>query len=164
MADPRFLISARSVDPRPARRDDAGWGVPVPVPTVWRLLGANNRELGRSATPYVDARACRAGVTLLRRQLAQLTPVVWSDPRGRWLWRLDLDGRPVAVAARSYLRQRESHYNLELFLASVPVAKLADTPPVARAAADRAACAAAANPRRDVGPDVPPGSVASEAV
>ena len=147
MADPRFLISARIVDPRPARRADAGWGVPVPVPTVWRLVGANNRELGRAAQPYVDGRACRQGVTLLRRQLPRLQPAVWSDARGRWVWRLDVDGRPVAVAARSYLRQREALYNLDLFLAAIPTASLPEQPPAAPA------------PR-----DLPSGGVDSEAV
>jgi hypothetical protein len=159
VADPRFLISARIVDPRPARRGDVDWAVPVPNPTVWRLVGANNRELGRSAQSYVDARACRAGVTLLQRQLPQLTPVVWSDGRGRWLWRLDVDKRPTAMAARSYLRQREAHYNLELFLASVPVARLPDAPP-------RPAAAATSRPGATGAPgrDRAAGSVASEAV
>lgn len=158
MADPRFLISARIVDPRPARRGDLDWAVPVPNPTVWRLVGANNRELGRSAQPYVDARACRAGVTLLQRQLPQLTPAVWSDGRGRWLWRLDVDKRPVAIAARSYLRQREAHYNLELFLASIPVARSPDALPRPAAAASRPGATGAP------GRDRPAGGAASEAV
>jgi hypothetical protein len=127
VAEPRFLISSRAPrDTRAAARPDPGWGVPVSVPTVWRLLGANNRELGRSAKEYADAPTARVGIAQLRRQLPLLTPAVWADERGRWLWRLDVGAVPLAVAARSYLRQRESAHNLALFLAAVPVARVPD--------------------------------------
>ncbi len=125
MAEPRFLFSsqpARTVSRERLR--ESAWGVAQPVPTVWRLVGPNNRELGRAAQFFADERTCRQGVTALRRQYDQLQPTVWCDDTGRWVWRLDIAQRPVAVAARAYLRQRESAFNLAQFLAAVPVARI----------------------------------------
>jgi hypothetical protein len=92
------------------------------------LVGANNRELGRAAQFYVDAHACRQGVTLLRRQLPHVDAAMWCDETGRWMWRLEVDRRPVAIAARAYLRQRESTYNLQQFLAAAPIAATPELP------------------------------------
>ncbi|PZG08647.1 hypothetical protein C1I95_29815 [Micromonospora craterilacus] len=43
---------------------------------------------------------------------------------GQWIWRLELNGRIVAVSSRSYLRARECTYNLERFLEAVPQAEI----------------------------------------
>lgn len=133
MAEPRFLCSGRPA-PATSREGlrDAGWGVREPVPTVWRLLGANNRELGRAAQFFVDERACRQGVTMLRHRLPALQSAMWCDDTGRWAWRLEDQKRPVAIAGRAYLRQREAVYNLEQFLAAVPVARTPCCPISAR--------------------------------
>ncbi|MER5464616.1 hypothetical protein ABT010_28790 [Streptomyces sp. NPDC002668] len=47
-----------------------------------------------------------------------------SDLTGSWTWRVELEGRAVAVAGRAYQRHRECQYNLSQFLAAVPVAQL----------------------------------------
>lgn len=122
MAEPRYLLGVQSVAGRRERAARVGWAAASEPCFVWRLVGANNREIGRSAQAYADAAACRAGISFLRRQLDHLETRVWSDDTMRWLWRLDLNGQPVATSARAYMRRREAIFNLEQFLAAAPLA------------------------------------------
>lgn len=120
MAEPRFLLGVQSSAGRRERAIRVGWAAASQPCFVWRLVGANNRELGRSAQAYTDAAACRAGVSFLRRQMGHLEVRIWCDETTRWLWRLDLHGTPVATSARAYMRRREAVFNLEQFVAAVP--------------------------------------------
>jgi hypothetical protein len=97
---------------------------------AWRLLGANNRELGRSPIWYPDVESCREAVRALKREIGGLTSALMSVPQpgGAWSWRLAVSGTPVAVAGRPYHRQRECAYNLNHFVAAVPGALIADEP------------------------------------
>lgn len=97
---------------------------------AWRLLGANNRELGRSPIWYPDIDSCREAVRALKREIGGVTPAIMSVPQpgGAWSWRLAVSGTPVAVAGRPYHRQRECAYNLSHFVAAVPDALIADEP------------------------------------
>jgi len=127
MARPRFLFvvgaaevgrkwvaGVATVPTEPG--DQTGW-------VGWRLLGGNNRELGRSAVVYPDLAACRAAVERLQAQEEAAEVAVAAEPAsGQWWWRLDLAGRAVAVSARSYHRQRECLYNLRQFRAAIRVA------------------------------------------
>lgn len=91
--------------------------------TAWRLVGANNRELGRSARPYADATTCRAAVTFLREHLDEADSLLAnSSNTGLWIWRLNIGEQWMAVAGRSYLRRRECQYNLAQFVAEAPTA------------------------------------------
>jgi hypothetical protein len=48
----------------------------------WRLLGGNNRDLGRGVDPYPDAESCRLGIKNL---LARLDRAETFPPtRPRW--------------------------------------------------------------------------------
>jgi hypothetical protein len=95
---------------------------------AWRLLGANNRELGRSPLWYPDLESCREAIRLLKRDIDGVTSAITAVtlPGGAWSWRLAVSGRPVAVAGRPYLRHRECAYNLSHFVAAVPTAQIAD--------------------------------------
>lgn len=97
---------------------------------AWRLLGANNRELGRSPIWYPDIETCREAVRALKREIGGVTPAMSSVamPGGAWSWRLVVGGTAVAVAGRPYHRQRECAYNLSHFVAAVPDARIADEP------------------------------------
>lgn len=107
MGHPRFLIVSR-----PDRHDA------VPAGTVWRLLGANNRHIGRSEDTFQDVPACRAAIEQLQQRLDQGKATIGTVGHGQlWCWRLELDGRTVASSARAYRRQRECQYNLARFLA-----------------------------------------------
>jgi len=92
-------------------------------PWFWRLVGANNRELGRMAVGGGGPSDCCEGMGVLRagldRAVTRVKPVASADA---WGWVLEIDGVPVAVSGRSYMRQRECQYSLAQFLASVPEA------------------------------------------
>ncbi|MEU8758664.1 hypothetical protein [Streptomyces sp. NPDC048659] len=100
----------------------------------WRLVGANHRELGRGAQEYADPAECRAALLRLRERVADTratlaTADTAAGGTGGWAWRLELDGRPVAVAGRTYQRQRDCQFNLGQFLHALPVAELAEPAP-----------------------------------
>ncbi|MEU9340070.1 hypothetical protein AB0D74_02440 [Streptomyces sp. NPDC048278] len=109
-------------DPEGQRRPDGGRR-----PVGWRLVSANNRELGRCTRSFEDLVACEATVVRLRERVTEVRALfVMADAPGAWTWRIELDGRDVATAGRSYQRQRECQYNVKLFLAAVPVAQLGE--------------------------------------
>lgn len=122
MAEPRFLLGVQSTAGRRERAARVGWATAAQPCFVWRLVGANNREIGRSAQAFTDAASCRTGISFLRRQLGHLEARISCDESTRWSWRLDLNGQPVAQSARVYMRRREAVANLEQFLAAAPTA------------------------------------------
>ena len=92
---------------------------------AWRLVGGNNRVLGRAPGCFVDFETGYAAVLFLRARIADAVPVlgVAADTGGR-TWRLEIDNAVVARSARTYLRGRENLYNLAHFLDSVLLADL----------------------------------------
>ncbi|MFF3399003.1 hypothetical protein ACFYW6_10830 [Streptomyces sp. NPDC002659] len=117
MVQPRFLYVVRASQQRPDGEEK---------PVGWRLVGANNRELGRSADAFGGLAECQAAVAQLREKVAAARVLLtMGDAAGSWTWRLEIDGQAVAVSGRRYLRQRECQYNLSQFLVAVPVALLA---------------------------------------
>ncbi|MFJ6568545.1 hypothetical protein ACIQNU_14065 [Streptomyces sp. NPDC091292] len=119
MNHPRFLFLPRA--------GAATTVAAAPVVSVgWRLLGANNRGLGQGWDSHPGLAACRAAVESLREDVVRARPVLAvSETSGLWVWRLELDGRRVAVSSRSYQRQRECQYSLTNFLRAVPEARVA---------------------------------------
>jgi hypothetical protein len=111
MTQPRFQLV-------PASRLGIGSGV------GWRLLGSNNRELGRSAGHYQDAEAALESIERIRA----LAPtgeahIVHSASAGHWVWQLcDGDSLNVAASGRGFRHERECRYNLEQFREAAPVA------------------------------------------
>jgi hypothetical protein len=94
---------------------------------AWRLVGPNNRELGRSAAIFPDYVRCLDGVHALVAVLDELHPLTaLNQANGLWSWRLELEGTPVAVSGRGHQRRRECEYNLTRFLATAAVAVPAD--------------------------------------
>jgi hypothetical protein len=90
---------------------------------AWRLVGANNRELGRSARTYPDVATCREAVAFLRENIGEGDSLLANaTDSGLWIWRLNIGERWMAVAGRSYLRRRECQYNLAQFVAEAPTA------------------------------------------
>jgi hypothetical protein len=132
MAHPRFLF----IFSNPDKDRDGRPRLPGSGPTssehehvAWRLLGANNRELGRSPVWYPDLDSCLEAVRTLKREIGEVTPAITAGPLpGGWSWRLAVSGQPVAVAGRPYHRHRECAYNLSHFVAAVPTAQIADEP------------------------------------
>jgi len=91
---------------------------------AWRLLSANNRELGRSYSTFPDTSACAQAVAVLRTRMGDAEPAIVAGLRtGWWHWEVRVDGGPIAIAARSFTRQRECEHNLEQFMAGVNVVR-----------------------------------------
>lgn len=133
LAQPRFLFVAR---PRSRASNWSPWPGTGAVPVddtsytgpwvAWRLLGANNRELGRSGATYPGLVDCVASIDVLKRVISSTAGLVAPEPStGSWYWRMDADAVAVAVASRAYRRQRECFYSLEQFRAAVPGADIA---------------------------------------
>lgn len=93
----------------------------------WRLIGANNRELGRGARGFDTYQLARRAVGQLKETLGRLTHSSTTNPAtGRWGWRFDLDGVAVAVSGRWYERDHDGRIGAAKFLALAPHADLAD--------------------------------------
>ena len=106
----------------PARRVDGG---AVAESVLWTLVSPNNRPLGRGPRLLATYAECRDAVLHLRQEHSRVEPLATAvEATGHWIWRVHLDGAVVAASSRSYLRLRECHYNLDLFLAAVPVADI----------------------------------------
>ena len=91
----------------------------------WRLITANNRDLGRSAVSVVSYQLARRAVLQLRLVVRRLVQHSTNDPvTGRWGWRFDLDGVPVAASGRWYERDHDARLGAAKFLTLVPEAEL----------------------------------------
>jgi hypothetical protein len=131
VAQPRFLFVARARARSESwsrwqaglrRSQPADQGAPTSW-VAWRLVGANNRELGRSSQTYADLIECSESVARLRQAVLVAQAAVSVDPStGCWYWRLDVQGVPIASAGRVYQRQRECLYSLEQFQRAAPSA------------------------------------------
>ena len=87
----------------------------------WRLLGGNNRELGRSARVHA-AEAVIAEIDRVQSAFDRLSIVVSKTQTGKWYWAASDGGERLAMSARTYGRQRECRYNAEQFLRALPLA------------------------------------------
>ncbi len=92
----------------------------------WRLLSANNRPLGCGVMSYDGAVACAEVVTGIQEQASRLVGIQALDlANGRWVWRVELAGEPIAAACRAYDAQRENQASLRAFLIAFELAPLA---------------------------------------
>jgi hypothetical protein len=94
----------------------------------WRLLGANNRELGRSALAYPDAEdALEAVATVRLLATVGAAHIVHAPTMTPWVWQLENEeGVIVATAGRGFRHERECRYNLEQFREAAPSAPASD--------------------------------------
>jgi hypothetical protein len=96
----------------------------VPARVGWRVIAANNRPLGRSATVFNSDHECQAAVGLLQDQLSDVvSSVLFDSVRGHWTWALLLGGTPVAVCVHPYLRRIECSRALAQFIAAIEVSE-----------------------------------------
>lgn len=92
----------------------------------WRLLGGNNRELGRSARAY-PADSVVDEIHRVQGASDRLSIVASKTQSGKWYWAASDGGERMAMSARTYGRQRECLYNAEQFLRALPLAALPRT-------------------------------------
>lgn len=143
MVEPRFqvrLARRRSV-PVPALRvagpaaevRATGWDDVL----VWRLLGTNNRELGRSADQFETLDACLKAVEAAR-DLIQVTDqprIYFTTDEGTgysWWWSVERARSHFITAARTFSRQRDCLTNFEEFRANAVVAVVTSAVPQRR--------------------------------
>lgn len=112
-----------------------GWDAVVPDPAGpparrtgemrWRLLSANNRQLGRAAGTYPDLPSARSAVEDLTAGIASGLVVVELGYGGRshgWAWTVSLCDEARAVSGRGYERAALAVHALALFSAQLPLA------------------------------------------
>jgi hypothetical protein len=93
-------------------------------PVRWRLLGGNNRDIGRGALEYIDTEACLLGIKEVIYRLPELDAVVKRAPRNLWTWQLELRGVAVVLSAHTYDRRIRTHHAQLQFLESAPDAAI----------------------------------------
>ena len=86
-----------------------------PRAVEWRLISANNRELGRCTEPFLDLSTCTLAVERLRDGIDSADELVMQDPAGGWRWRLTFQDQSVAMSCRAYLRRVECNATLIQF-------------------------------------------------
>jgi hypothetical protein len=87
----------------------------------WRLLGANNRELGRSPEVLDDAEAALVALQLLRTEVGAGIVHVQGGTRGKWSWYLvSSRGALLAVSGRGFRDERACRLNVEQFRCVAP--------------------------------------------
>jgi len=91
----------------------------------WRLLGANNRELGRGSSASKSIDDCADEASTLS---AQCELIVFAHRRERsnegWTWNGAFDRREVVRSSRSFRRERECMYNVEAFSEALSTAEV----------------------------------------
>ncbi len=103
-------------------------GASGPGGVGWRLLGSNNRELGRSAASHPDAESALAAIEVVRALVRVGEAHIVHDPvTGLWAWHLVDGDTLVANSGRGFRHERECRYNLEQFRAEAPHAPAADS-------------------------------------
>ncbi len=118
MAGPRFQLVAGARLSGAADGDGVGW----------RLLGSNNRELGRSAVSYADAETALAALGRIRElAVSGQAHIAHHTGSGHWEWHLEDEGELVANSGRGFRHERECRYNLEQFRFAAPAAPTSDT-------------------------------------
>jgi hypothetical protein len=119
VAQPRFRFVSRT---RPGQAYAAGCSS-----VSWRLIGPNNRELGRSFNGFPDLRACVGAVLRLQQEIDRAESFITAAHlTGTWSWRLELDGAPSPWPAGRTSASVSAGSTSGSFLAAVPVAQRAE--------------------------------------
>ena len=72
---------------------------------LWRLLSANNRDLGRSVEQFADLVTCQAAIVRFVALLDELVVVIRPDTDNRWVWRVSDETGLIAVSGHRFDRQ-----------------------------------------------------------
>ncbi len=90
----------------------------------WRLLGANNRELGRAVTAFPDAETAVAAIEAIRVVATGGASRIRYDPGTRlWWWQLcEGSADVVAASGRGFRHEGACRHNLDQFREIAPAA------------------------------------------
>jgi hypothetical protein len=92
----------------------------------WRLLGGNNRELGRGMLAYEDAEACRVGLARTLTELPTLVPAVMRVDHSHWGWRLRAGSLDVVGSGHPFDRRPRCEEACARFVELAPHASVRD--------------------------------------
>jgi hypothetical protein len=115
-----------------------GWvrdGTPRPhdVSVRWRLLSANNRQLGRCDDRFGGLAEARSAVLAVQRELDICeSEVQRQSATGRWTWQLLLRGSVCAISGRTYESSRITRQSLAHFREELALAMIAPLPTLPR--------------------------------
>lgn len=98
-------MASSSASVRLARAHIQMYASSAASPIQWRLLGGNNRELGRGTGQFIDQEGCVLGIKHLQNVIADLEVSLRRDEAGAWGWLLCLGGVSVAASGFRYDRQ-----------------------------------------------------------
>lgn len=94
------------------------------APIRWRLLGGNNRELGRGAGEFGDRESCVLGIKHLKNVVDDLVVSLQRNDEGSWGWLLCLGGVPVAASGNRYDRQIRCKQGVAQFIAAFRICEV----------------------------------------
>jgi hypothetical protein len=91
----------------------------------WRLLGPNNRELGRGSNAAMSVEDCAHEASALSGQ-RNLIEFVHRRERSNdgWTWSGNLNQGEIVHSSRSFRRERESRYNVDAFAEALATAEV----------------------------------------
>ena len=92
----------------------------------WRLLGGNNRELGRGSLAYPDADLCREGLAKTLLDLPTLVPAVMRVDHSHWGWRLRADAVDIVGSGHAFDRRPRCEEACARFVELAPHASVRD--------------------------------------
>jgi hypothetical protein len=93
----------------------------------WRLLSANNRELGRGYSMHPSAEDCLNAMRLMLGALEELIPLTRRRDGNLWQWALLADGVPVAISGHGYDRQVRSQEAAVRFRSQAALARIGES-------------------------------------
>lgn len=88
----------------------------------WRVIAANNREMGRGASPASGVVESYQAIYEIQLAFDRTESRFCADGTGSWAWQIVLGSEQVVVSSRAYPRQRECVYSLDQFREQFPTA------------------------------------------
>lgn len=90
----------------------------------WRVLSANNRDMGRGAKDFPDEEACIAGIASFLAHLDRLVVSLSRTPENRWAFRLIGPDEVVATSGHAFDRRTRCERAAARFIELVPDAEI----------------------------------------
>ncbi len=90
----------------------------------WRLLSRNNRNGGRSITPFPDLESCQLGIARLIEVIPQVRRQQMLTADNRWNWALLLGQQVLARSSQSFDRRIRCAAACEWFCRAAPLATI----------------------------------------
>jgi hypothetical protein len=94
------------------------------APVRWRVLSANNRDMGRGARDFPDEDACVAGIAYFLAHLDGLVVSLSRTPENRWAFRLIGPDELVATSGHAFDRRTRCERAAARFIELVPDAEI----------------------------------------